>query len=339
MQKKTILILLLLVPALLVSAKGKSEERYDIAVFVPGVVDGSPTYEMLVQGVQKAVSESAGAGIKVIEGGFNQGEWQEKLTSLAATGQFELIVSSNPAIPEICAKITEFYPKQKFLLLDGYLPGNTAIYTFRYNQFEQGYLIGYFGAMFTDNLTKGKNSKIRLGLIAGQEYPDMNLSIRPGFERGLKDYLDAGSVDFRVLGNWYDAAKAAELANSMYDQGVDVILSICGGASQGIIKTAGDRHKYVLWFDNNGYSIAPGVIIGCSGIAQTDVAYEKTKAAIQGKLPFGTAEFEGVREKRVFFIDDDPLAVRYAGEDLISRMREIEQQFYNGTLGFPMGTE
>ncbi|HEB09960.1 MAG TPA: BMP family ABC transporter substrate-binding protein, partial [Spirochaetales bacterium] len=37
-------------------------------------------------------------------------------------------------------------------------------------------------------------------------------------------------MDFRVIGNWYDANKAADLANSMIDSGVDVIATIAGGA-------------------------------------------------------------------------------------------------------------
>lgn len=335
MQKK-IIVFLVISTVFFGCTKGADTKEYDVAVFVPGVVDGSPTYEMMVQGVQKAVSENTNASIKVIEGGFNQGEWQEKTTSLAASGQFELIVSSNPAMPEICEAVSESYPDQKFLLLDGYLEGNTNIHTFRYNQTEQAFLSGYFGAMVSSSGMPGTEDGIKLGLIAGQEYPDMNLSILPGFKKGAEYKNNSTEVDFRVIGNWYDAAKASELANSMFDRGVDVILAICGGAAQGIIKAASDRNKYVLWFDSNGYSIYPGVIIGSTGLAQTDLAYEKTRAAINGKLKFGEAEFEGIAEKRVFFIMDDPVFTEYISKQMIEEITSVQQKFLDGELGFPM---
>ena len=335
MQKK-IIVLIILSTFFFGSAKGVDNHKFDIAVFVPGVVDGSPTYEMMVQGVQKAVSENPNASIKVIEGGFNQGEWQEKVMSLAATGKFKLIVTSNPAMPEICAVVSEAYPNQKFLLLDGYMEGNKNIHTFRFNQTEQAFLSGYFGAMVSSSGMPGTEDGVKLGLIAGQEYPDMNLSILPGFKKGAEYKNSGASVDFRVIGNWYDATKAAELANSMFDQGVDVILAICGGAATGIIKAAADRGKYVLWFDSNGYSLAPGVIIGCTGLAQTDLAYEKTSAAIKGKLKFGEAEFEGIAEKRVYFITDDPVFREHVDEKMIEEITSVQKKFMDGELSFPM---
>ena len=53
----------------------KEEESFNIAVFVPGVVAGSPLYEDLVSGTEKAADEYTTVSVKVIEGGFNQGEW------------------------------------------------------------------------------------------------------------------------------------------------------------------------------------------------------------------------------------------------------------------------
>ena len=58
-----------------------------VAVFVPGIVKGNPTYELLVEGVQAAKAQLDKKGkpvtVKVVEGGVNQGEWQNGLTALA----------------------------------------------------------------------------------------------------------------------------------------------------------------------------------------------------------------------------------------------------------------
>jgi simple sugar transport system substrate-binding protein len=87
----------------------------------------------------------------------------------------------------------------------------------------------------------------------------------------------------------------------MIDAGVDVILTIAGGANQGVIKAAKEKGKYVLYFDANEYKIAPGTIVGCAVLNQEKAAYERVKAAIQGSLAFsfGTSDVFGDIDKWV----------------------------------------
>ncbi|MFW6208480.1 MAG: BMP family ABC transporter substrate-binding protein [Spirochaetota bacterium] len=318
------------------SAAADIPNEYDIAVFIPGVLAGSPTYQMLADGVEKAAQEYESATVKVVEGGFNQAEWQDKVTELAATGKYELIVSSNPALPEISRRVSESFPEQKFLLLDGYLEGSDNIYTFRYNQFEQAFLSGHMAGLVTTSAMEGANSDLKVGLIAGQEYPDMNKAILPGFERGAQWVNEEISVDFRVVGNWYDATKAAEMASSMLKGGVDVILTIAGGANQGVLKTAKDNGTYVLWFDTNGYEKAPGVVVGSTALRQEKAAYQKTKQAIEGQLDFGSAEIVGVENGWVTFLNEDPLFTAHVPEELRSRQTEILKKMQSGELSFEM---
>ena len=110
------------------------DKTYAIAVFVPGIVKGNPTYELLVEGVQEAKNKLAKSGkkvtVKTVEGGTNQGEWQNGLTALALSKKYDLIVSSNPSLPAIAEKVLQSAPQQKFLLLDSYLTGNKQIKRF-----------------------------------------------------------------------------------------------------------------------------------------------------------------------------------------------------------------
>ena len=124
------LVILCLVPSALMAAGQEEEapvvekaEPFSIACFVPGVVAGSPLYELMVEGTERAVAEYDNASLKVLEAGFNQAEWTEKMTSLAATGEYNLIITSNPAMPFICAEVAKDFPNQKFLNVDAYLDG------------------------------------------------------------------------------------------------------------------------------------------------------------------------------------------------------------------------
>jgi basic membrane lipoprotein Med (substrate-binding protein (PBP1-ABC) superfamily) len=310
----------------------KAEDPYDIAVFIPGVVAGSPIYEMLVAGAEQAAAEYEQAGIKVVEGGFNQAEWEEKMTGLAASGDYDLILTSNPAMPFVCREVAESFPEQKFLNLDAYLADHPQIHTVLYNQVEQAYMVGYLGGLITTGDLPGANPELKVGLIAAQQYPALDKMMRPGFERGLHDVDAAIEVDFRVIGNWYDAGKAADLAHSMFDAGVDVILTIAGGANQGVINAAQERGRYVLYFDANGYAIAPGTILGCAVLRQDKLTYERVKMAIQGSLEFGSAQVVHAREGYVDFVDDDPLYREHVPEEIRVRMAAALAKLRTGEL-------
>ncbi len=318
------------------SASKKVEKSYRIAVFVPGVVEGSPIYEMLVQGSTRAAEEHEHVSADVIEGGFNQAQWQEKIMSLAATGTYDLIVTSNPSMPSICAEVARSFPSQKFAVMDGYLAGHPQIYTVLFNQMEQGYLIGYLAGLVSTSDMAGANADLKVGLIAGQHYPLMDQAIVPGFRQGFQAVDSEIELDFRIVGNWYDANKAAELAGAMFDMGTDVILSIAGGAGQGVVTTARDRGKYVLWFDSNGYGIAPGTVVG-SGILKNDrAAYETVKQALAGELPYGKPKKVGVREGYIDFISDDDRYRAAVPEALRQKMAECTNSFKSGALHIEM---
>lgn len=310
-----------------------------IAVFVPGVVSGSPVYEMLVQGVQKAAAEVPGTAVKVVEGGFNQADWETKITSLAATGSYDLIVSSNPAIPALCQTVARKFPKQRFLLLDGYLPGNKAIYTLRYNQREEGYLAGYIAGLATTGGVSGANSAKKIGLVAGQEYPAMNEVILPAYREGARAVDPAIEVDFRVVGNWYDAARGAELAAAMIRGGVDVVLAISGGANQGIVQAASSAKASVVWFDIDGYAVKPGTVVGSAVIRQDRAAYEQTKRYLAGTLPFGNAETVGFKDGYVDFLTESPYYQAAVSAPARARMGELLSRLRSGTLSLPMAEQ
>ncbi len=300
-----------------------------IAVFVPGVVAGSPTYEMMVNGVNAAVTKHPGVETAIVEGGFNQGEWLTKVTALASSGKYDLIVTTNPAMPEICNEASKAYPDTHFLILDGKLEGNSSIYTFRFNQNEQGYLAGYFAGLLSLEV---QNPPVKIGLIAGQEYPDMMKSIRPGYLLGATAAAGEAELDFRVVGNWYDANKGAELAREMYRTGTDTILANAGGANQGIVSAAKDAGRSVVWFDAPGYDAGPGIVLGGSRIYLDKAAEEKTSAAIEGTLPFGTAEQAGIAEGYVDFAMDNPAYTQYLSADIRGKLEQHLAALKSGSI-------
>lgn len=307
-----------------------------IAVFVPGVVSGSPVYEMLAAGVTRAVTESANAGRKasvtVIEAGASQAEWEPKLTAVAAEGKYGLIVTSNPAMPDIIAPVSAKFPDQDFLVLDAYAAGNPRVTSVRYDQKQQAYMSGYLAALVSVSSMKHSNPEKKIGLVAGQEYPAMNEIILPAYLAGARAVDPGFSVDFRVVGNWYDAAKGSDLARAMRKAGVDVIMPIAGGANQGVLAAARETGIYVAWFDDNGYAKAPGFVVSSSVMAQERLAFEKTKAWLSGTLERGKPETVGLAEGYIDFVADDPLYLSTVPEDIRAKQAAMVARLRSGEI-------
>ncbi|MFO7850799.1 MAG: BMP family ABC transporter substrate-binding protein, partial [Spirochaetia bacterium] len=143
-------------------------------------------------------------------------------------------------------------------------------------------------------------------------------------------------LDFRVVGNWYDASKASELAKEMISDGADVILPIAGGANQGVLKAAEENSIYVLWYDTNGYDKSPGTVLGSTAIHQEEAVHEKTKEAIEGELPYGEALIVGVEEGWISFIEDDPHYTEHVPEDIRERQSDIVEKMKSGEISLPL---
>jgi len=171
-------------------------------------------------------------------------------------------------------------------------------------------------------------------MIIGQNYPVMDKMIIPGFTAGMKAVDPAFQLDIRVLGNWFDAAKTADLSRSLYASGADIILPICGSASQGAVKVAQELGKYLVFFDDNEFSRAPDNILGCAVLHQEDLAYRSLKAALDGTLPFGKADVVGMKEGYIEFLDTNPSYIKNVPSSIRKKVDAVIQSIKTGKLTF-----
>jgi basic membrane lipoprotein Med (substrate-binding protein (PBP1-ABC) superfamily) len=118
----------------------------------------------------------------------------------------------------------------------------------------------------------------------------------------------------------------------MMDAGVDVIMTACGGANQGVIAAAQERGKYVLYFDDDNYKLAPKVIVGCAAIYQEKAVYEKVKEAVQGNLKYGEAVIFDTKGGYLDFVDKNPLYAEAVSEPVRTEMAKMLQDVRSGKL-------
>ncbi|MDR2478573.1 MAG: BMP family ABC transporter substrate-binding protein [Treponema sp.] len=287
-------------------SKNGETRPFSLLVYITGVVAGSPPYELLAAGAEEfAAAHSDAITVKIYEAGFNQAEWEEQLTSMVAGGEYDLVLGSNPSLPEICVNVGKKFPNQKFIITDAFYEGNSQISTWLYNQYEQSLYLGYLAGLVTVSDMIYANAFKRIGFIAAQEYPLLSRHIVPGFLEGARRVDSTIELDFRVIGNWFDANKAADLASGMVDSGVDVFASIAGGAAQGMIQTMKERGAYAVFYNTNEYNQAPGLVLGCGRMEQKKLVKEILADVLAGNIQYGTAKMVGAQEGYLDFITDD----------------------------------
>ncbi|MCL2126633.1 MAG: BMP family ABC transporter substrate-binding protein [Treponema sp.] len=315
-------------------APAGEERAFSVLVYITGVAAGSPTYEMLAEGAQEFADEHGNVKIKVYEAGFNQAEWEEQLRSMVSGGEYDLVLGSNPSLPELCASVGKSFPAQKFIITDAQYSGSPQISTYLYNQYEQSLFLGYLAGLVTTSGMPFANESKRVGFIAAQEYPLLTRHIVPGFLEGAHRADPDIELDFRVVGNWFDANKAAELASGMINSGVDVFTSIAGGAAQGIVRAIKDRGAYAVSFNTSEYGQAPGFIIGCGIMEQKKLVKEILSDVLAGKIQYGSSRTVGVKEGYLNFIFDDPGYRDYVPAEIQEKFAAFMDDFRSGRIEY-----
>ncbi|MDC7246068.1 MAG: BMP family ABC transporter substrate-binding protein [Sphaerochaetaceae bacterium] len=319
-----------------VKEEAKADDSFSVLVFVPGVAAGSPPYETMVAGANEFAQDKENVSVKVYEAGFNQAQWEQQLTSLVATGEYDVVLSTNPSLPEICERVGEKFPDQKFIITDAYAEGNDQMRTYLYNQYEQSLYLGYLAGLVTASDMEFANENLKIGFIASQEYPLLNNHILPGFLDGARLVNKDIELDFRVIGNWFDANKASDLASSMIDGGVDIFAVIAGGAAQGVFKTVTQKGAYVVFHDKNEYSAAPGYVVGSGSMEQKKLVMEILSDVVNGTVEYGKATVVGLEEGYIGFHFEDPLYVSSLPQDIRDEFASFMERLRNGSISYTL---
>lgn len=310
------------------------QENLSVLVYITGVLAGSPPYQALASGAEEFAAQNENVEVKVYEAGFNQAEWEEQLTSLVATGEYDLVLGSNPSLPEICVNVGEKFPDQQFIITDSKLSGNSQIATYLYNQYEQSLYLGYLAGLVTISDMEHANKEKKIGFLAAQEYPLLTKQIVPGFLDGARMVDEDITLDFRVVGSWNDANKAAELSSSMIDADVDIFASIAGGASQGLFKTAQSKGAYIVFHNTNVYENAPGYVLGCGSMEQKKLAMEILDQYMKDEIEFGTAKEVGVQNGYLGFLSDHEAYRKFVPAEIRTKFEEFFSDLKAGKVDY-----
>lgn len=325
--------------SLLVFAVSCSEDEkkssFNVGIFIPGVISGSPVYESMVNGASDLINDYTNINVNVFEAGYNQANWETLLTSFVSEGSYDIVLTTNPALPEIIERVSKSFENQKFIVTDAYYTNNKNIKTIMFDQYEQSFVLGYAAALISKSKLPNidTNSK-KIGFIISQEYPIINKHVLPGFLNGAKYAYNDFEIDYRVIGNWYDSVKALELTKSMLMNNINVIGIIAGNASIGAITAVKESGKYIVYHNTDEYAKAEGNILLCGFIDQYNLTKDIIIKAHDKTLNYSNARIVGIKEGYIEILNESEYYKKYMPDDIKIKIDKLLKEIENGEIVF-----
>ena len=273
------------------------------------------------EGLQQA-EKDFGIEVKVIES-KQASEYLQNMESLLDE-DVDMVIGVGYTMKEDIQKQAENYPDKQFVLIDetyDTIPENITPILFREN--EAAYLTG----LIAGKMTKTNN----VGFIGGIQTPVVS-RFEYGYKAGVKEANEKSNVNVQYAGTFSDAAKGKSIANQMYGNGTDIILSAAGGTGLGAIESAKEQNKYAIGVDRDQSDLAPQNVL-TSALKKVNVGvYDTVKEFVEGKLIGGQEKVYGLKEDGVGIPETTKNLVP---QDIIDYVNSMIEKIKNDEIKVP----
>ncbi len=227
----------------------------------------------------------------------NESQRDQALRRMARRGA-NVVIAVGFSFATPLEQIAKEYPDTKFVIIDSVVEApNVESVVFK--EHEGSFLVGMAAAMAS------KTGKV--GFVGGMDIPLIR-NFAHGYEQGVKYVNPDAEVFVNMTGTtpaaWNDPAKGAELAQSQFDRGADVVYAAAGGTGLGVLQAAADSGKLSIGVDSNQNYLHPGSVL-TSMMKRVDVAvYNAFKTAQDGTWQPGVQNL-GLAENGVGYALDE----------------------------------
>ncbi len=293
MKKLYIVLAVLLVAAMLLPACGptapdcsKPETLCVGLVTDVGKIDDKSFNQSAWEGVKQA-EKDLGAIVNYIE--TTDSKDYDKNISTFADEKYDVIVTVGFGMGEATAAAAAKYPNVKFIGVDQFQ--ETAIENVAGLNFPEdnaGFLVGALAAMMT------KTGKV--GAVLGTDAVPPVWRFGEGYRAGVA-YINPDVEVFLVYHNdvgfdktFVDPEWGAQTANSMIDQGADVIFGGGGKTGNGAVEAAAQAGAYAIGVDTDQYYTLPNAaprLLSSAMKMITPGVFDLIKLAKEGTFPAG----------------------------------------------------
>ena len=274
----------------------------------------------------KAAEEELGITLIEVSGNENDPVATEMLLRDAAQNS-ELVLTAGYQMGDVLARVAPEFPDVKFAIFDVVLDiSNVASVNYKSN--EGSFLVGTIAGL--------KSESNKIGYIGGADVPLLH-EFEAGYIAGIHTVNSDAEVTVEYISEdatgFTQPEKAKALALSQYANGIDVIYVAAGGSGQGVLEAAQEQQKFIIWVDDNGNHLAPGLVL-------TSMTKE-IPASVQ-RIIQETVENNFMAGIRYFGLEDG--GVSYAvdehnqpllSEDIITAVESLKAKIIAGEIVVP----
>ncbi|MEM7041168.1 MAG: BMP family ABC transporter substrate-binding protein [Pseudomonadota bacterium] len=220
--------------------------------------------------------------------------------------------------------IADEFPDTQFTIIDSVVEKDN-VQSVVFKEHEGSFLVGMAAALASET---GK-----VGFVGGMDIPLIR-NFAHGYQQGVKYVNEGAEVFVNMTGTtpaaWNDPAKGAELAQSQFDRGADVVYAAAGGTGLGVLQTAADSGKLSIGVDSNQNYLHPGSVL-TSMLKRVDVAvYNAFKGAQDGSWEAG-AQSLGLAEEGVGYALDEHNGALIS-DDMKAQLEDAKAKIVAGEL-------
>ncbi|WP_286279270.1 BMP family lipoprotein [Naasia aerilata] len=299
--------------ALVVAQGGLGDESYN---------------DLAYSGFKKGLSDNGLEGTP-IESDDVVGQGEQILRRAGDEG-LGLVLDLEYSHAEILPKVAADYPDTDWVLVNAEAKGDNVA-SVLFQEQEGSYLAGALAAMQTVNTSDPKiNPDKVIGVIGGAQSAGIDKFL-VGYIQGARDVDPDVKVLSAYSNDFADPTKGQQLAQSMFDQGADIVYAVAGGTGAGVIQAAKDSNHYAIGVDADQDDVAPGFVL-TTMLKKTDVAMETLlKDYADGKFPGGTTLNLGLKEDGVG-LSDFKNTKDAIGAETIGKVDDLKKKIIDGDV-------
>jgi basic membrane protein A and related proteins len=235
-----------------------------------------------------------------------------------------IIVAVGFAFATPLEAVAKEHPDAKFTIIDAVVEADN-VQSVVFKEHEGSFLVGMAAAIASET---GK-----VGFVGGMDIPLIR-NFAHGYVQGVEHVAPDAEVFVNMTGTtpaaWNDPTKGAELAQSQFDRGADVVYAAAGATGLGVLQAAADSGKLSIGVDSNQNYLHPGSVL-TSMVKRVDVAvYDAFKGAMEGTWEAGTRSL-GLAEDGVGYALDEHNRELITPE-IEQSLEEAEQQIIAGEI-------
>lgn len=310
------------------SPAGDGGERKAALVIAQGGLGDESYNDLAYAGFQKALKDNNLSG-SPIESKDVAAQGEQVLRRAADSG-FGLVVDLEFSHGEVLPTVAADYPDVNWALVNVEVPGENVL-SILFQEHEGSYLAGALAAMMTTVTGNPKiNPDKKIGVIGGTKSVGIDKFIA-GYIQGAKDVDSSVEVLVSYSNTFGDPTAGKRLAESMYQQGADIVFHVAGGTGAGVIQAAEATNHYAIGVDTDQDKLAPGYVL-TSMLKRTDLAVERAvEAFAKGTFKGGQTMKLGLADGGVS-LSDFTYTKNDVPAEVMSRLDELKSKITSGEL-------